>query len=366
MQLLKNVLQNSPASSFKEDNHKGSDKLCMWLMRQAGRYLPEYRELRKEAGSFLDLCYNPEKAKEVTLQPLRRFGFDAAILFSDILVIPHALGMDVQFVAGEGPKLDRLNVDDQNLLDQRLKSLEDKIMHTKEFLAPVCETVRLTKKELSNQQTLIGFCGAPWTVSLYMIDKHPSKSSEETRKLAFSHPEKYEKLLSILVESSFQYLSAQVEAGADVLQVFDSWASQVPDALFEMAIEKPLIALCQKLKDKHPEVPIILFPRGLSESKLIRLTSQAKGLFEGIGLDYSVDMQWAVDHLSDKVVLQGNLDPTAMLSNTDVIEKETLKVLNQAKQAKGGYIFNFGHGIIKETPIAHVEKLVEVVRNFEK
>lgn len=360
MRLLKDILQNSPSSNKKGEVVAHTP--AMWLMRQAGRYLPEYRELRKEAGSFLDLCYNPLMAKEVTLQPIRRFGFDAAILFSDILVIPHSLGMDVQFVAGEGPLLDRLNVNNKADLEKRLNTLEAKVASAAAFLKPVCETVRLTRKELDNDKTLIGFCGAPWTVSLYMIDKHPSKSSEETRKLAFMYPELYQKLLNVLVDSSFEYLSAQVESGADVLQIFDSWASQVPDTLFEMAIEKPLLSLCAKLKEKHPDVPIILFPRGLSESKLIRLASQAKGLFEGMGLDYSVDMQWAVDYLSDKVVLQGNLDPTVMLSTPDQIEKETVKVLKVAAQAKGGYIFNFGHGIIKETPIAHVEKLVEVVR----
>lgn len=374
VRLLENTLLNSPSrglslsqtnsetTSERESlsNDKPAGAPC-WLMRQAGRYLPEYRELRKEAGSFLDLCYNPEMAKEVTLQPIRRFGFDAAILFSDILVIPHALGMDVKFVAGEGPVLDRLDPDAENF-QSRLDELTGQIDNVTSFLAPVCETVSKTRAELEDDKTLIGFCGAPWTVGLYMIDKHPSKSSEITRKLAFSQPEKYQQLMDTLVESSFHYLSAQVEAGANVLQIFDSWASQVPDTLFEVAIEKPLLSLCEKLKAKHPNTPIILFPRGLNESKLVRLAKQAKGRFEGMGLDYSVDMQWAVDNLSEYVVLQGNLDPTVMLSNTDRIEAEVRKVKEAGAKAKGGYIFNFGHGIIKETPIEHVQKLVDTVR----
>lgn len=346
-------------------NKEHSPKVPMWLMRQAGRYLPEYRELRKQAGSFLDLCYNPELATEVTLQPIRRYDFNVAILFSDILVIPHALGLDLKFVQGEGPVLKKLNTSSKEALLSDIETLENKINDVETFLSPIFETVKGVKKELDDEKSLMGFCGAPWTVALYMLDNKPSKASDVTRTVAYLYPDLFDRLMDVLVESSFNYLSKQIESGADAVQIFDSWASQIPDALFEKALLKPTFKLCKKLKEKHPKTPIVLFPRGLSESKLLRLVHEGEGLFEGLSLDYTVDMAWACEHLQDKVCLQGNLDPVVMLSNPETIIKEAEKILKIATK-KPGYIFNFGHGILPSVPPENVAALAEFVQNWEK
>ena len=346
-------------------NKEHSQKVPMWLMRQAGRYLPEYREVRKQAGSFLDLCYNPELAAEVTLQPIRRYNFDIAILFSDILVIPHALGVDLKFVQGEGPVLSKLNTSSKETLTADIEKLESKTQDVENFLNPIFQTVKGVKSALDNDKSLMGFCGAPWTVALYMLDNKPSKASDVTRTVAYQHPELFEKLMDILVESSFKYLSKQIENGADAVQIFDSWASQIPDALFEKALLNPTFKLCKKLKEKHPNTPIVLFPRGLSESKLLRLVQEGEGLFEGLSLDYTVDMAWACENLQDKVCLQGNLDPVVMLTNPETIIKEAEKILKITTQ-KPGYIFNFGHGILPNVPPENVAALAEFVQNWEK
>lgn len=350
---------------IKNLNQEYTPHVPIWLMRQAGRYLPEYRELRKEAGSFLNLCYNPEQAAEVTLQPIRRFNFDAAILFSDILVIPNALGMDLKFVQGEGPVLTKLKTESRLDLKNDIEALEEKLGEVLTFLNPIFNTVENVRQNLDQQKALIGFCGAPWTVALYMIDNMPSKSSETTRKIAYQYPDLFDKLMDILVESSFLYLSQQIEKGADVVQIFDSWASQIPDALFERALVKPTLLLCRKIKEKHPETPIIIFPRGLSEQKLLYLVKEGKGLFNGLSLDYTVNMPWACDKLQDDVCLQGNLDPVVMLTNPEKIIHETQKILEIASK-KPGYIFNFGHGILPSVPVENVKALVEFVQNWEK
>lgn len=349
-------------------NKSAMNRPPMWLMRQAGRYLPEYRELRQKAGSFLDLCYNPPMAAEVTMQPIRRFDFDIAILFSDILVIPHALGIDLKFVTGEGPVLKKLPVEDgREALESAISQLQDNIINVEKHLSCVWETVRLVKEELNTMEgdkALMGFCGAPWTVALYCLDNKPSKASEVTRSVAYRYPDLFDKLLDILVESSFEYLSGQIKNGADAVQIFDSWASQIPDALFERALLKPTMKLCKKLKERHPETPIVLFPRGLSEGKLVQLANMAKGHFDGMSLDYTVDMQWAVDNLQDKICIQGNLDPAVMLTTPENVVKEATKVLEVATQ-KPGYIFNFGHGILPTVPIENVEALAQTVQKWE-
>ncbi len=350
---------------IKNLRREHTDQTPMWLMRQAGRYLPEYRELRKKAGSFLDLCYNPELATEVTLQPIRRYNFDVAILFSDILVIPHALGLDLKFVTGEGPVLQKLETQNREAFSQSLADLENNIQNVRTFLNPVAQTVKGVKAELSAEKALMGFCGAPWTVALYMLDNKPSKASDVTRTAAYTYPDLFDKLMDILVESSFEYLSSQIENGADAVQIFDSWASQIPDTLFEKALLRPTLKLCRLLKNKFPQTPIVLFPRGLSESKLLRLTDEGTGLFDGLSLDYTVDLQWACDNLQDKVCLQGNLDPVVMLSNPQKIKEEAEKVLKIATQ-KPGYIFNFGHGILPSVPVEHVAVLAETVQNWQK
>lgn len=340
-------------------------KTPIWLMRQAGRYLPEYRELRKQAGSFLDLCYNPELASEVTLQPIRRYNFDVAILFSDILVIPHALGLDLNFVSGEGPVLKKLDISSRESLQKDIQNLHKRIENVTSFLNPVFQTVKSVKSQLTYEKSLMGFCGAPWTVALYMLDNKPSKASETTRSIAYLYPDLFDELMDILVESSFKYLSKQIENGADAVQIFDSWASQIPDTLFERALLRPTLKLCRKLKEKHPNTPIVLFPRGLSESKLLKVVEFGKGLFEGLSLDYTVDMSWASQNLQDHVCLQGNLDPAVMLTTPENIVKEAEKVLKIATQ-KQGYIFNFGHGILPQVPVENVAALVEYVQSYER
>ena len=342
-----------------------TSKVPMWLMRQAGRYLPEYREVRKKAGSFLDLCYNPELATEVTLQPIKRYNFDVAILFSDILVIPHALGMDLKFVTGEGPVLNKLDTSSYESFEKDLSICESRIPNVENFLSPIFQTVSNVRDKLDDEKALMGFCGAPWTVALYMLDNKPSKASDVTRSVAYQYPELFDKLMDILVESSFHYLSKQIENGADAVQIFDSWASQIPDALFERALLKPTFKLCQKLKDKHPQTPIVLFPRGLSETKLLRLVTEGEGLFDGLSLDYTVDMAWACEHLQDKICLQGNLDPVVMLTTPEKIITEARKILEITTQ-KPGYVFNFGHGILPSVPPENVAALAEFVQSWEK
>tara|TARA_R110000868_G_scaffold218576_1_gene468969 strand:- start:113514 stop:114584 length:1071 start_codon:yes stop_codon:yes gene_type:complete len=349
---------------IKSLNREQVNRPPMWLMRQAGRYLPEYKETRKQAGSFLNLCYNPDLATEVTLQPIRRFDFDVAILFADILVIPDALGVNVKFVEGEGPVLSKLPVDDgYETLEKSIKELENNIPNVKKHLSTIWKTVAQVRSKLDDDKALMGFCGAPWTVALYLLDNKPSKASEVTRSVAYKYPDLFDKLMDILVESSAEYLCGQIENGADAVQIFDSWASQIPDALYERALKVPTLKLCKLIKAKHPNTPIVLFPRGLSESKLISLADMAKGHFEGMSLDYTVDMDWACEHLQDKVCIQGNLDPAVMLTTPENVRKEALKVLEKASK-KPGYIFNFGHGILPTVPIENVEALAQTVQNW--
>ena len=350
---------------IKSLNREFVERPPLWLMRQAGRYLPEYKKIRKEAGSFLNLCYNPELAKEVTLQPIKRFNFDAAILFSDILVIPNALGVDVTFVEGDGPVLEKLPIQKgRKALEEAILNLENNRYLVKEKLATVWKTVAKVKGDLKDDKALLGFCGAPWTVALYLLDNKPSKQSEVTRSMAYKYPDLFDKLMDILVESSAEYLCGQIKSGADALQIFDSWASQIPDTLYERALKQPTLKLCKLVKKEYPKTPIILFPRGLSEKKLIDLADNAKGLFEGLSLDYTVDMTWACEYLQNKVCLQGNLDPAIMLTTPENIEKETLKIL-EVTTKKPGYIFNFGHGILPNVPIENVEALTKVVQNWK-
>lgn len=343
-------------------NRKNVSRPPMWLMRQAGRYLPEYKETRKKAGSFLDLCYNSELAKEVTLQPIKRFNFDVAILFADILLIPDALGVNVKFVEGEGPVLEKLPVNEgYEVLEKAINELESNIPNVKKHLATIWETVFKVRKELDEDKALMGFCGAPWTVALYLLDNKPSKASEVTRSIAYKYPDLFDKLIDILVCSSAEYLCGQIENGADAVQIFDSWASQIPDTLYERALKQPTLKLCKLVKEKYPETSIVLFPRGLSEKKLENLAEISDGYFEGISLDYTVDMEWACDKLQDKICIQGNLDPAVMLTTPENIKREATKILERASK-KPGYIFNFGHGILPTVPIANVEALTETVQ----
>lgn len=342
---------------------KPTKRAPIWMMRQAGRYLPEYRELRAQTPNFLDFCYSPNKACEVTLQPLRRFNFDAAILFADILTIPDALGLDVQFVKGDGPKLEKI----QSVVDiERLKTHVGDVTTT---LKPVFEAVANIRSGMNAEgftdTTLIGFCGAPWTVAAYMLDEKPSKDTANLRKLAYAEPHAFADLMGILVASSVAYLNAQINAGAEVVQVFDSWASSVPTDLFERAVLEPLLAVAAGVKAAHPDVPIILFPKGVSERQLMQLVHKgAKGsskLFNGMGISQTQDLAWAADNIMPHVAIQGNLDPAVLLAGPEVTARETQKILDMIN-GRPGFIFNLGHGITPPTPIESVAAMVATVQ----
>lgn len=321
----------------------------VWIMRQAGRYLPEYRETRAKAGSFLDLCYNPELATEVTLQPLRRFDLDAAILFSDILVIPDALGQKVRFEQGEGPMLEPLTTDGVDRLE-RGRALE--------HLAPVLETVRRLRAALSPEKTLIGFCGSPWTVATYMLNGRGSPDQWVARRFALEHPAAFARLMDVLVATSIDYLVAQFEAGADVVQLFESWALNLDDAAFETQVIEPNRRIVEGVRTKVPNAPIIGFPRGAAGN--LRRYVEQTGV-NALGLDYATPLAFAKSHLPQTLPVQGNLDPLRLVIGGEVMERRVIEIKDAF--ADRPHIFNLGHGIVPETPIAHVERLVEIVKN---
>lgn len=321
----------------------------IWLMRQAGRYLPEYRALRKKAGSFLDLCYAPEMAAEVTVQPLRRYAFDAAILFSDILVVPHALGQGLDFREGEGPVLDAIADRDG------LKALKrDGFL---DHLAPVFETVSRVREQLEPSQTLIGFCGAPWTVATYMIAGRGTTDQAPARLWAYSDPEGFAELIDLLVEVSVEYLSAQVDAGAEVIQIFDSWAGALSDDAFKRWSIAPITAMVRGLKARHPDVPVIGFPRGAGPG-YVAFADQTG--VDAVACDTMLPLEWIKSNLQPKVAVQGNLDPLLLVAGGEAMEERVRRLL--AELATGPYIFNLGHGIVPSTPPEHVGRLVELVR----
>ncbi|MGQ0674205.1 MAG: uroporphyrinogen decarboxylase [Hyphomicrobium sp.] len=324
----------------------------MWLMRQAGRYLPEYRETRTKAGSFLKLCYTPELAAEVTLQPIRRYGFDAAILFSDILVVPDALGQGVSFVEGEGPKLDPV----RKAAD--LKRLD--VGATGEKFALVCETVSRLRQDLPKETALIGFCGAPWTVATYMVAGEGSSDQAAARLWAYRDPEGFSQLIDILVESSIAYLSGQVSAGADCLQIFDTWAGSLPDDEFETWVVEPTARIVAAVKALHPDVPIIGFPKGAGSSALWYV---AETKVDGVGCDTATPPYMMSEAFEgENVVVQGNLDPLLLVAGGPAMEERIDHILELMSGKR--FIFNLGHGIVPETPPENVGRLVEIVRGW--
>jgi uroporphyrinogen decarboxylase len=318
-------------------------------MRQAGRYLPEYREMRARAASFLDFCYTPAFTVEATLQPIRRFGFDAAILFSDILVVPDALGQTVSFESGEGPRLDPIT-DAEGL--SRLKAEPDW-----EKLSPVFETLDHLKTALPGDVALIGFCGAPWTVASYMIAGRGTKEQEPARLFAYRHPDLFAALIDRLVEASAEYLARQIAAGAEAVQVFDSWAGVLPPAEFERWCVKPVAALVAKVKAKAPLTPVIAFPRGAA-TQLAKFAGMAG--VSAIGLDTAVEPAAALAALPHDLALQGNLDPLALVAGGAALDEGIDRVLQGF--GSRAHIFNLGHGILPETPVAHVERMMARVR----
>jgi uroporphyrinogen decarboxylase len=325
----------------------------IWLMRQAGRYLPEYRATRAKAGSFLDLCYSPEHAVEVTLQPIRRFGFDAAILFSDILVVPHALGQKVAFEEGRGPVLDGL-VDDDGVARLAMDQFHQR-------LKPVYEAVGGIRAALPAETALIGFAGAPWTVASYMIEGGASKDYAKIKAWAYGRPESFQRLINLVVEATAQYLNAQIEAGAEALQLFDSWAGSLDHAGLLRWCYQPMKAIVDRVRMSHPDVPVIVFPRGAGAGYL---DFARQPFMHGLGLDTGVPLDWAFTQLQGRLALQGNLDPQWLVVGGEGMRSAAGRILDTL--GHGPFIFNLGHGIVPETPPDHVAELVELVRNWQK
>ncbi|KRA47873.1 uroporphyrinogen decarboxylase [Devosia sp. Root635] len=321
----------------------------IWIMRQAGRYLPEYRAIRTKAKNFLELCYTPDLATEVTLQPLRRFDLDAAILFSDILVIPDALGQSVRFEAGEGPVLDPVSVESIAGLGKERNALD--------HLAPVLEAVRRLRAALAPEKTLIGFCGSPWTVATYMIGGRGSSDQAAARLFALRHPQAFADLMDLLVQTSIAYLVAQFDAGADMVQVFESWALNLDDVAFAERVIEPNRRIVEGVRAKVPNAPIIGFPRGAA-GNLARYAAQTG--VNALGLDYATPLDFAAKHLPLSLPVQGNLDPLRLVAGGAQLDERVDSII--AAFAARPHIFNLGHGIVPETPIEHVERLVERVK----
>lgn len=319
----------------------------LWLMRQAGRYLPEYRALRQTKGGFLELCYDPEAAAEVTLQPIRRFGFDGAILFSDILVIPHALGQHLWFETGEGPRLA------PPLVDAAL----DTLTAAPERLTPVIETVRRVAAALPPATTFLGFAGSPWTVATYMVAGQGSKDQSAARRMAYADPGAFGAIIDAITAPTIDYLAAQIEAGVEAVQLFDSWAGSLSPAQYERWVIAPNAAIVAGLKARCPDAPIIGFPKGAG-AKLAAYARETG--VDGIGLDETVDPAVAHATLPEAMPVQGNLDPLALVTGGAALDSAIDRIL--AAFPGRPHIFNLGHGIVPDTPIAHVEHLVRRVR----
>ena len=317
----------------------------IWLMRQAGRYLPEYRALRANARDFIAFCLSPELAVEVTLQPVRRFDLDAAILFADILLVPYALGQKVWFVEGEGPRLDPV----------RDPAALAKLVYRSEILAPVMQTIKGVRAALPGPAALIGFAGAPWTVATYMIEGAGGTDHETIRRLAWTDPQFFTRLMDILVDATSAYLIAQADAGAEVLQLFESWAGTVPAGLFAAAVLEPTARIVKAVKASHPDIPIIGFPRGAGA--WAARYAVATGM-DGIGVDQMTDL--AALSLPPKIALQGNLDPVLLLEGGARMREEAKKLV--AAMAGRPFIFNLGHGVMQPTPPDHVADLVNSIR----
>jgi uroporphyrinogen decarboxylase len=326
------------------------DPAPMWMMRQAGRYLPEYRQLRQEKGSFLDLVYDSDAAAEITLQPLKRFpALDAAILFSDILIVPFAIGQNLTFITGEGPRLT------PPLISSDLDDLTPYLAR----LEPIYGTVQKVKAALAPGKTLIGFSGSPWTVATYMIAGQGSRDQSEARRLAYADPSKFGAIIERIEMVTLDYLSGQVEAGAEALQLFDSWAGSLAPAQFEEWVIAPTARIVTELRLRHPKVPIIGFPKGAGGK--LKAYAQETGV-SAIGLDETVDPLWAARELPAKLPVQGNLDPLALLAGGDVLASMVRRILDAF--ADRPHIFNLGHGILPDTPIAHVEQLIALVKGM--
>lgn len=321
----------------------------VWLMRQAGRYLPEYQEIRAQAPSFLDFCYTPSLAAEATLQPIRRFGFDAAILFSDILVIPDALGQKVSFEPNEGPKLDPI------LTWEDFARLNEDIDYNR--LGPVFETIERVKQRLPKETALIGFCGAPWTLASYMIAGKSTSDQVPARLFAYHQRALFQRLIDRLVAASIDYLSSQIEAGVEAVQIFDTWAGVLPFAEYERWCLAPIKAIVAGVRLRHEGARVIGFPKGIG-LHLVDFARRTR--VDALGLDSCVDPRWAAQTFDRGLVLQGNLDPLVLLAGGGALEAGVQQVLTALRGRP--HIFNLGHGILPQTPLHHVELMLNLIR----
>ena len=326
---------------------QASSRRPVWLMRQAGRYLPEYRELRARKGGFLELVYDSEAAAEITLQPVRRFGFDGAILFSDILIVPYAMGQDLEFLAGEGPRLS------PPLADSALAALEPAL----ERLQQIYRTVALVRDQLGPETTLLGFAGSPWTVATYMVAGEGSRDHQLARTMAYRDPSAFQALVDAIVEVTIEYLSGQIAAGAEAVQLFDSWAGSLAPDQFERWVIAPTAAIADAVKARHPGVPVIGFPKGAGAK--LAVYARETGI-DAIGLDETIDPAWAMHVLPEGMPVQGNLYPLLLLAGGEALERRARWLIEAF--AGRPHVFNLGHGIDKETPIAHVERLLGIIR----
>jgi len=329
---------------------KRGERVPLWLMRQAGRYLPEYRALRAEKGGFLELVYDSEAAAEITLQPIDRFGFDGAILFSDILIVPYAMGQDLQFLAGEGPKLS------PPLVDTALASLEA----VPGRLAPIYQTVRQVRARLSPETTLLGFAGSPWTVATYMVAGEGSRDQHAAREMAYRDPAAFQALIDAIVMVTVEYLAGQIEAGAEAVQLFDSWAGSLAPREFERWVIAPNAAITAAMAERFPGLPVIGFPKGSGE----KLPAYARETgVAAVGVDETLDPAWVARELPAGMPVQGNLDPLLLLAGGERLASGARAILDAF--AGRPHVFNLGHGIGQHTPIAHVETLIETVRAWK-
>jgi len=323
----------------------------IWMMRQAGRYLPEYLETRAKSENFLHFCYSPDLAEEVTLQPLRRYNFDAAILFADILTIPDALGQKVDFIKGFGPKLEPIQT------DEALSKLSLNGIH--DHLAPVYETVSRLRLSLPSQTALIGFAGAPWTNATYMVEGQGSKNYETIRLLAYKDPDFFQTLIDLLIEATSGYLIKQIQAGAEAVQLFDSWAGVLPPDQFKRWVIDPNKRIIENIRNEYPDIPILGFPRGAG---VLYKDFVLETKVNAISIDQTVPVEWAAKELQPLCTVQGNLDNLCLVSGGPYMEEQVTKILNTLSH--GPFIFNLGHGIIPQTPPDHVGRVVEMVQSF--
>ncbi len=329
---------------------KRNKRHAVWFMRQAGRYLPEYQAIRRSQKNFLDLCFTPELACEVTLQPLRRFDIDAAILFSDILVVPYALGQQVTFMENEGPKLAPYREDTYHQWEK------ESFLYA---LSPVFKALQLIKAHLDPNKALIGFSGAPWTLACYMIEGKTSHQFYQVKEYAYHFPHRFQELLDKLTDFIITYLIAQIENGADVIQIFDTWAGLVPDFKIKSWVIDPLKKIVKEIKERFPSIPIISFPKGIQN--ILYFINKTK--IDGISLDSSISIEWAKEHLQKHCVTQGNIEPFLLKAGGEELDQE----IERQKRVFGkkNHIYNLGHGILPQTPIAHIEKFIEIVRKGE-